>query len=273
MNFRGAAALPLSGPRPILKERRPSSSLSTTVITRRHDDDISSSDEEEAQQQQQHRRPERCSVAFSDVAVDLETGERVPPTSRSRAEFVADAEQQRSARMIALFRALHDDDNGRLAAELGGGDNDDDDDEEEEEEAEEEEIDGDSSSDSSDDDDDDDDDDEEEEEGEEWGEWRGRREFEHDRIVVDNDSRNFDGPNDEEGDEFEVVFEAEETSDEGQGDESADDDGSPDDESDEDGDDDENIVSNREQGSCKLDWGFRELQSLVASERREPVSA
>ncbi|KAI1777639.1 hypothetical protein F4818DRAFT_320356 [Hypoxylon cercidicola] len=194
----GAAACRLL--RPILKRRRPSQQDGTATATA----------------PAKARRLEAGGVAFSDVAVDIETGERVAPSGRPRDDFVREAERRRAARLLDVFRS-REEAFQLLKAEI------------------EIEIEADVSDEGESDDDDggrsssNDDDEEEEEEVEVEVEWSGN---------VKSDGRgNAQGEIDADVgrvDEFEIVFEAEGTSDEEGG---ADDEGSADDEWDDDDDD------------------------------------
>ncbi|KAI4870833.1 hypothetical protein F4820DRAFT_402086, partial [Hypoxylon rubiginosum] len=171
-------------------------------------------------------------ITFSDVAINMETGERVLPSSRSRAEFIQAAEERRSSHMLELFRAREEAIRAEIeaASRRGFGNYSSD---------EEFFINGDddgevSYSDGSDDDDD------EGEEGEEEEvevEWFGNVKFDGERG---GEAAAAVGGGDD--DEFEIVFEAEETSDEEGHDGS--------DEWDEDEDDEDEDMDT--EGGCKL---------------------
>lgn len=197
-------------------------------------------------------------VVFSDVAIDMETGEHVLPSARSREDFVRAAEARRSERMLEMFRAREErfaaevEAAKRRAAEINAdlfpnGRNDD---------GEEESDSGLS-------------DEEEEGEGgeeeEEVVEWFSNVKIEgesHKDLDGNGDGDGGSGGNDADVDadadagDFEIVFEAEETSDEGL-DGSADDEWDEDDEEDDedDSDDDEDMDL---EGGCTLTWDFEE---------------
>ncbi|XXH04953.1 hypothetical protein Hte_011376 [Hypoxylon texense] len=207
-------------------------------------------------------------VVFSDVATDMETGEHVPPSSRSREDFVRAAGERRSVRMLEMFRAREE----RFAAEIeaasrkGFGpydDSDEDlfpngrnDDGEEESDSglsdEEEEGEGEGGE---------EEEEEEEEEEKEVVERFSKVEIEgesHKDLDGDGDGDGGSGGNDTDADadDFEIVFAAEETSDEGL-DGSADDEwGEDDEEEDEDDSDDDEDMD--PEGGCALTWDFQE---------------
>ncbi|KAI1374947.1 hypothetical protein F4677DRAFT_148712 [Hypoxylon crocopeplum] len=52
------------------------------------------------------RKRTTAAVAFDDVVRDMETGERVLPSTRLRAEYVKAVEQRRGSSLIDLFRAM-----------------------------------------------------------------------------------------------------------------------------------------------------------------------
>ncbi|KAI1768977.1 hypothetical protein GGR53DRAFT_271350 [Hypoxylon sp. FL1150] len=227
-------------------------------------------------------------VSFSDVAVDLETGEQVPPSERSREQFVADAQSRKAAMLLEGFRQMElemqewrqKQKRDKKASTDGVDDDDDDDDDDDNDDLWEDESRWGCGTD--DDDDDDDDSDSDEGSGDDDDKWDARIaksywmdgeegagasarnryregvETAVEVVEVEVEAAADDYVFSPIDDEFEIVFEAEGTSDDEGRDESLnddeesedEDDSSEDENEDEGGEDDEDMDL---EGGCKLD--------------------